>query len=54
LNSRAFVADMKERVTAGLDWRSASLADGVKVTIRKGELLDHCAEVGVHCRSDRP
>ncbi|MGW7280201.1 hypothetical protein ACWGIV_18210 [Streptomyces sp. NPDC054844] len=33
--------DLKERVTAGLDWLSASLADGsadgVKVTTRKGK-----------------
>ncbi|WP_240809513.1 hypothetical protein [Microbispora catharanthi] len=41
LNPRAFIADLKRRMTAGLDRLSASLADGsaggVKVTTRKGE-----------------
>ncbi|MFH8628023.1 Tn3 family transposase [Streptomyces vietnamensis] len=41
LNPRAFIADLKKRMTMGLDRLSASLADGsaggVKVTIRKGD-----------------
>ncbi|MFJ2705430.1 Tn3 family transposase [Streptomyces sp. NPDC087428] len=41
LNPRAFIADLKKRMTAGLDRLSAALADGsaggVKVTTRKGE-----------------
>ncbi|NVK79391.1 Tn3 family transposase [Streptomyces morookaense] len=41
LNPRAFIADLKNRMTAGLDRLSTSLADGsaggVKVTTRKGE-----------------
>lgn len=41
LNPRAFIADLKKRMTAALDGLSAALADGsaggVKVTIRKGE-----------------
>ena len=44
---RAFGAALKERVTAGLDWRSASRADGVQVITRKGGLVDH-AEAGGH------
>ncbi len=41
LNPRAFIADLKKRMTAGLDQVSGALADGsaggVKVTTRKGE-----------------
>ncbi|MEU3092303.1 Tn3 family transposase [Streptomyces massasporeus] len=41
LNPRAFIADLKKRMTAGLDGLSAALADGstggVKVTTRRGE-----------------
>lgn len=41
LNPRVFIADLKKRMTAGLDRFSAALADGsaggVKVTTRKGE-----------------
>ena len=41
LNPRAFIADLKKRMTVGLDRFSAALADGsaggVKVTTRKGE-----------------
>ncbi|MGW2634047.1 hypothetical protein ACWC2K_32675 [Streptomyces chattanoogensis] len=41
LNPRAFIADLKKRMTSGLDRLSAALADGsaggVKVTTRKGE-----------------
>ncbi|MET7931065.1 Tn3 family transposase [Streptomyces sp. NPDC005349] len=41
LNPRAFIVDLKKRMTAGLDQLSGALADGsaggVKVTIRKGE-----------------
>jgi hypothetical protein len=41
LNPGAFIADLKKRMTAGLDPLSAALADGsaggVKVTTRKGE-----------------
>ncbi|MFJ4910101.1 DUF4158 domain-containing protein [Streptomyces sp. NPDC093249] len=41
LNPRAFIADLKKRMTAGLDQLSGALADGsasgVKVTTRRGE-----------------
>ncbi len=41
LNPRAFIADLKKRMTAGLDQLSGALVDGsaggVKVTTRKGE-----------------
>ncbi|MFE3947105.1 hypothetical protein ACFXPV_35390 [Streptomyces sp. NPDC059118] len=41
LNPRAFIADLKKRMTGGLDGLSAALADGsaggVKVTTRRGE-----------------
>ncbi|MFD4338016.1 hypothetical protein ACFWPP_12625 [Streptomyces anulatus] len=41
LNPRAFIADLKKRITTALDGLSAALADGsaggVKVTARKGE-----------------
>nr|WSZ18873.1 hypothetical protein OH837_38845 [Streptomyces canus] len=41
LNPKAFIADLKRRMTTGLDRLSPSLADGsaggVKVTTRKGE-----------------
>jgi hypothetical protein len=41
LNPRAFIADLKKRMTAGLDQLSGALSDGssggVKVTTRKGE-----------------
>ncbi|WP_327135319.1 hypothetical protein OG311_36865 [Streptomyces sp. NBC_01343] len=41
LNPRAFIADPKKRMTAGLDGLTAALADGiaggVKVTTRRGE-----------------
>jgi hypothetical protein len=41
LNPKAFIADLRKRMSAGLDRLSASLADGsaggVKVTTRKGE-----------------
>jgi hypothetical protein len=41
LAPEAFIADLKKRMTAGLDGLSAALADGsaggVKVTTRKGE-----------------
>ncbi|MFJ3250848.1 DUF4158 domain-containing protein [Streptomyces sp. NPDC086782] len=58
LNPRAFIADLKKRMTAGLDQLSGALADGSAGGVEghhpQGRAVDHRAQAGAAGRAHRP